>query len=607
VLEGGVPAGEAGVAENALIAQQSVAVASRFRDRDQDMDGVCDADQIAGDPSLDCNNNGILDQFDVDLDRNGTPDACDIAAGAADADLDGVPDAAELPRLYVDIDAAPGGTGSSWGDAIDDLQFALALARASGDVGEIWIAEGTYTPSIYRGVPFDLVGGVALYGGFGGAEATLEERDIEAHETVLSGDLAGDDNASFTNTADNAVQVIYGYGEDGVCVLDGLTVTGGYSVESRFCGGNAQDTGDGGGLFALFCEVDIRNCLFTRNAALRGGGLFLPDVTDWSITDSVFLDNRAIGESVAASAAGLHLSGAGTPSTFLRNRVLGNVSDGGGAGAVFIGGSPTVESCEFSGNVSINGSGAGFFARLLSDAVFTNITVANNRNEGNWAAAGGNLSNSVNSSGNVVTNSIFWNNLIRTATTPTLSDIYQLQISGTSGFTPGSLTIDSYAAYLTGSDIDGSDPMFVDALGPDGIAGTLDDDLRLDPGSPAVDAGSASLAPTSSSDLDNEPRLVGPAVDRGAYEVQGAGCVADVTMTGATLAGQPGFGEPDGISDPDDLGYFLGFWIAGDASVADVTTTGGTLAGQAGFGEADGVVDADDLGYFLGFWFDGCP
>lgn len=607
VLEGGVPAGEVGVAENALIAQQSVAVASRFRDRDQDIDGLCDADQIAADASLDCNGNGILDQFDIDLDRNGTPDVCDIALGAADTDLDGVPDAAELPRLYVDIDAAPGGTGASWVDAIDDLQFALALARASGDVSEIWIAEGTYTPGVHRGVPFDLVGGVALYGGFNGTEATLGERDIDVHETVLSGDLAGDDDASFTNIADNSVQVIYGFEEAGVCVLDGLTVTGGYSVEAQSCAGNSQGTGDGGGLFALFCEIDIRRCLFTRNAALRGGGLFLPDVTDWSITDSVLLQNRAIGPSVTSSSAGAYLSGSGSPSTFLRNRVLGNISDGGAGGVFFIGGSPTVESSEFSGNVSKDGSGAGFIGRLMSDAVFTNLTVANNSNEGNWAAAGGNLSNSVNSSGNVITNSIFWNNLIRTATSPTLSDNQQLQISGSSGFTPESLTIDSYAGYLTGNDIDGNDPMFVDALGPDGIAGTLDDDLRLDPASPAVDAGSASLAPPSSSDLDNEPRLVGPAVDRGAYEVQGAGCVGDVTTTGATLVGQAGFGEADGIVDLDDLGYYLGFWLAGDAAVADVTMTGATLAGQAGFGEADGSVDLDDLGYFLGFWLDGCP
>jgi len=84
-------------------------------------------------------------------------------------------------------------------------------------------------------------------------------------------------------------------------------------------------------------------------------------------------------------------------------------------------------------------------------------------------------------------------------------------------------------------------------------------------------------------------------------------CVGDLTSTGATLAGQPGFGVPDGVADPDDLGYYLGFWLVSDAAVADMTTSGATLAGQPGFGVPDGVVDLDDLGFFLNAWSQGCP
>ncbi|MEM9065929.1 MAG: GC-type dockerin domain-anchored protein [Planctomycetota bacterium] len=83
-------------------------------------------------------------------------------------------------------------------------------------------------------------------------------------------------------------------------------------------------------------------------------------------------------------------------------------------------------------------------------------------------------------------------------------------------------------------------------------------------------------------------------------------CVADVTTTGATLPGQPGFGEPDGAVNIDDLGYFLNAFVAGDASIADVTTTGATLEGQPGYGQPDGVVDIDDLGYFLNLFLAGC-
>ncbi|MEM9064764.1 MAG: choice-of-anchor B family protein [Planctomycetota bacterium] len=82
--------------------------------------------------------------------------------------------------------------------------------------------------------------------------------------------------------------------------------------------------------------------------------------------------------------------------------------------------------------------------------------------------------------------------------------------------------------------------------------------------------------------------------------------VGDVTTTGATLVGQPGFGQPDGIVDLDDLGYYLLFWLDGDLSV-DLTTTSATLPGQPGFGQPDGSVDIDDLGFFLNAWLLGCP
>ncbi|MEM9065970.1 MAG: choice-of-anchor R domain-containing protein [Planctomycetota bacterium] len=85
----------------------------------------------------------------------------------------------------------------------------------------------------------------------------------------------------------------------------------------------------------------------------------------------------------------------------------------------------------------------------------------------------------------------------------------------------------------------------------------------------------------------------------------GPACVPDVTTTGATLAGQPGFGVPDGAVDLDDLGFFLSLWLGFEPD-ADVTTTGATLAGQPGFGQPDGVIDLDDLGFFISSWLEGC-
>ena len=79
-----------------------------------------------------------------------------------------------------------------------------------------------------------------------------------------------------------------------------------------------------------------------------------------------------------------------------------------------------------------------------------------------------------------------------------------------------------------------------------------------------------------------------------------------MTTTGATLPGQPGFGEPDFDIDLDDLGFYLTGWLDSD-ELADVTTTGATVSGQPGFGQPDGAIDLDDLGFFLTIWLSGCP
>ena len=64
----------------------------------------------------------------------------------------------------------------------------------------------------------------------------------------------------------------------------------------------------------------------------------------------------------------------------------------------------------------------------------------------------------------------------------------------------------------------GVDPLFVDPVGPDGIPGTEDDDLRLSPGSPAINAGDPSTRYLTPTDLDGHARVLCGRVDIGAYE-----------------------------------------------------------------------------------------
>ena len=83
--------------------------------------------------------------------------------------------------------------------------------------------------------------------------------------------------------------------------------------------------------------------------------------------------------------------------------------------------------------------------------------------------------------------------------------------------------------------------IFADPLGPDGTAGTDDDDLRLVAGSPCIDAGNNGAVPVGvTTDLDGNPRFrddpntpdtgagAAPLVDMGAYEFDPS-CPADAS------------------------------------------------------------------------------
>jgi hypothetical protein len=70
-----------------------------------------------------------------------------------------------------------------------------------------------------------------------------------------------------------------------------------------------------------------------------------------------------------------------------------------------------------------------------------------------------------------------------------------------------------------GTENTSGDPLFVDANGADNIYGTLDDDMRVQAGSPAIDTGSNAAVPAGiTTDRDGNPRFINCRVDRGAYE-----------------------------------------------------------------------------------------
>lgn len=238
--------------------------------------------------------------------------------------------------------SASGGAqnGSNWANAFVDLQQALTAAQA-GDI--IWVAAGTYKPTstTNRHKSFQLVSGVKMYGGFGGTETSLDQRDAGKNETILSGNIG---NASVPT--DNSYHVLLGEGLDEHSTLDGFTVTGGYSY------GEAlpfpfSDYEMGAGLLLLpganlpDSRPLIANCRFVNNHANNGGGLFAgstslvaPDQSNTVnpvLRDCTFEYNRAY-----YSGGAMYKNGpTPAPDTF------------------------TVERCRFAHNTAVDGGGGG--------------------------------------------------------------------------------------------------------------------------------------------------------------------------------------------------------------------------------------------------------
>lgn len=606
VMVGSQPAGvaydQAGAADAALALLDSTAVVARFRNKDLNDDGECDADQILAGTLTDCDGNGVPDDYDQDFNRNGTPDACDIASGTSlDADLDGVPDEVEVPVLFVDASAtASTESGTSWANAMTDLQDAFALANASGDIQEIWVASGTYRPGPpgARAMTFRFANGVAVRGGFDGTEAEAEERDPANAPTILSADLNGDDGPGFTNRSDNAFHAGYIRDFADRVELDRLTFAGGNADMAVNC--NADNTG--GGLLTLFTDVLIRDCTFTDSEAYTGAGAAIQDQTKVRIIGSDFTHNRTTDPLALTSigifqthgyAPGVYFSGdkTGDDNVMLNCRVMNNESSGGAAGVFAIGGQPTIAGCLIAHNTGTSLYGnEGLYIRLADGARVINTTVADNTGPSAYTSNSSGCIIDVNDA--VIANSIFWNNSSGGAVNPG----GQLYVNpARTGVVVDRVIAQGWDGTIAGMG-SGDDPMFADAAGAD---------YALLAGSPAIDAGDNAYVPadTPDADLDGDlleplpldlagaPRFqddpdapdtgvgTSPIVDLGPYErTPDATCVADIDGNGAL--------------NLDDINAFAGAFIAGSLA-ADV--------------DGSGTLNLDDINVFAQSFLAGCP
>jgi len=439
----------------------------------------------------------------------------------------------------VDMDAAGNGDGSSWTDAFNDLQDALAVAEV-GD--RVHVAQGVYTPAGAGGnrqAAFRLVSGVSVAGGYAGfGEIDPDARNIDTFETILSGDLNGDNAADFANTGENSYHVVTVEDCGDGTVLDGLIIAGGRAD------GPGYDEMRGGGLYNAESELVILHSTFRDNwSAERGGGIYNLEAKA-TLVGCTFADNRS-RYGGAISNLGPQPLGviSATDSTF-----IGNGAERRG-GAIYNSSSDAnFANCIFSGNTS--GRGGGALASNEAVQTFVNSTFT-----GNSGPQGGAIE-FFDGSELVLTNCILWGN-----SGPELRQDTNNQVEISYSCVQNLESLPDIPAGVGNFD---ADPLFADADGADGLVGTADDDLRLLPGSPCINAGDNSAVPAGlTTDIAGDPRVIGGIVDAGAYE-----------SASAVVLHMPGQTEFDGegdyieFKDRPNLNineYSIAFWFRADA------------------------------------------
>lgn len=469
----------------------------------------------------------------------------------------------DLGVIHVDASATMEGDGSSWSNSVSDLQKGLKLGRKGA---EVWISAGTYKTARDndRVKAFVLYDGARVFGGFGGTESNRDERNLEANRTVLSGDIG---LPGFPN--DNSFHVLVVSGDNASTLVDGVIVTGGYANghDPLIQGSFVQDFGGGivlrgspilrnvsfvenyaaSGGGAVYIEdgrAYLSNVFFARNATdgdafhTGGGALFL-DRGEADISEAEFIGNAAyekgnggavfvqsgrlnvyeskfVGNSTSDGDGGaVHMGQRYTNSLFVRNNLfVGNVAKGStgsgrglGGGIVLGDGISMIAGCVFAGNVSDKGGSAIHLNSGASGAQYVILNSSFNENEGTA------IELELDRITFAIYNSIIWD---------------RIEVTGDAPFIKNSILKYGLPAvvYDGGGNLS-TDPLFVDADGLDNVYGTSDDNLRLQAGSPAADAGSNDVLDLNGNgsfvddipfDPDGNLRIYNEIVDIGAFE-----------------------------------------------------------------------------------------
>ncbi len=400
------------------------------------------------------------------------------------------------------------GTGITWTDAVGELSDALLIAEQNPKIKQIWVAAGTYKPAVEVGgtgeryKSFSLKNGVAVYGGFAGAEprnSDISLRDFANNQTVLSGDIGIENDNS-----DNCYHV-FNHPDGTVlnqsAILDGFTVTGGNA-------NGYPDNNFGGGMCNYSSSPLISNVAFVGNTATFGGGIF-------NKNSSPVMTNVVFDSNTAGMAGGAMYNSLSSPviiKAVFKSNVAGNW---GGAVANIHRSSPVLANVLFVKNTAKVYSGGAIYNNEYSSPVLTNVTLTGNTASNLSYGAGGAMAN-ITACSPVLNNCIIYGN--------------KAGKMGNEFYITGGNTSVNYSAYSNGkNDVVIPAGTFTPAssivLTPESVLFTdiYNGNFTLASGSNVINRGNNALysvALSGMNDLAGNERIVGSSIDMGAFENQ---------------------------------------------------------------------------------------
>ena len=653
----GVPAGDPNEADAALTINTSAKIVAQFRVRPDDCNGNCTPDE-----------DDIADGTSADVDSSGVPDECEAPVLFVKQDATGENHGTSWDHAYTDLQDALAVASNPLNMAAEVWVAAGGYEpdRESGDrLASFLLPHGIAVYGGFTGTessldernPDPTTNATILSGNIGGGGNDDDNTYHVAWAVSAPGTSRLD---GFTLTDGNADFVAVPYCSGGGLDLlrssatlancrfehnDAFSSGGGMHVshgddvvlvECDFvyneayedhggavhlddsntvlsCCDFVDNYGQQGGARAATgesCTLTVKDSAFLENdsAAFQGGGgaVLLRDATDAEAVfmNCLFAASEADGLGGGISVDGFDLAVIGCD--FLYNRVSG---DGGAVAFSGTGMTPLFVDCLFALQ-QCSGHGAGLYVDGAAARVINCTFLGNSSHDG-----GGGIAHygPVPSEPMEISNCVLWDNWSGTSAGSALwldtSASVSVSYSDIEGGQSEVHVEDGCTLEWGDGNID-ADPLFVDPDGPDDNPNTWEDnDYRLSPGSPCIDAGDNTAVPLDTLDLDGD----GDTDERTPFDLDGNPRFVQDPLT-----------EDTGVPDPPlyrfivDMGAYEYQFCFGDldedddvdiADLAQLLASYGETAGMTyhdGDLDGDGDVDLADLAELLGTYGTTC-